>query len=424
MRYSIVFVFFLILHGCGSSSSGETAAQTIQQGELLFEIDGTTLKKMLAAQGYPVDEYEVYGYQAYKIPYVTTDERGDEVNVSGLLVLPTGVNSQIEEEGLAMVSYGHGTITSNWNAPTLLSQDHVPIDSAVIFTSLGGFATLEADYIGYGDSLGTYHPYVMQKSLANCSVDFITAVRSFAQVNGIKLSGKLFVTGYSEGGYTAMSTLKRLEEQNIAVTAAAPIAGPYNLNTMADILMGIESFEGLSDYARVYALLTSNAYSKSYDQNLDDFIDTDAINYTEYDSNGTPILINVEVDDLLDGTANIDDVLSALPANMTGENGLIRSSFIEAYRNDPEHWFRMALGDNNVDDWNPKTPMRLVHCQGDDQVPYTIAQQTYANLAGNGANDILLISPDSEAGQTWSHIECYYPSLQFVAQWFVQERDK
>ena len=33
----------------------------------------------------------VYGYKAYKIPYTTTDEEGNSVKVSGLMVVPTGV---------------------------------------------------------------------------------------------------------------------------------------------------------------------------------------------------------------------------------------------------------------------------------------------------------------------------------------------
>ena len=39
--------------------------------------------------------------------------------------------------------------------------------------------------------------------------------------------GKLFVTGYSEGGYVAMATERALQNAGTPVTAAAPMSGPY-----------------------------------------------------------------------------------------------------------------------------------------------------------------------------------------------------
>lgn len=428
--YSLAVSLLLLLQGCGSDSK-KISTNTIQGGELLFEIDAQTLQRGLQSSGWPISGYAVHGYQAYKIPYATKDEFDKDINVSGLLVLPTGLDEKEKEKGLSIVSYGHGTITANDSAPTVFSKEYrSPIELAIVFSSLGGFATLQADYIGYGDSDKSYHPYVMQKSLANTSVDLIHAVKAFAQANNIKLNDQLFVTGYSEGGYTAMSTLKRLEEENISVTAAAPMAGPYNLGLMADVMLGIEEVENLSDYSKVYALLTANAYTKSYDKNLSDFINTDSIQtdiiqiLEYYDENGTLVRESIDIDTLLNGNYYIDEILHALPENLVGENALIKSGFVEAYQNDSTHWFKEALQANNVDDWKPNTPIRLVHCQGDDQVPYVIAEQTHTNFLENGVNDIALITPDQEANQQWDHGQCYYPALEFVAKWFVEERDK
>jgi len=67
-----------------------------------------------------------------------------------------------------------------------------------------------------------------------------------------------------------------------------------------------------------------------------------------------------------------------------------------------------------------------VHCQGDDQVAYTIAQNTYNKMINNGATDVELITPDREEAENtkWNHSECYFPSLKLATLWFVEMRDK
>jgi predicted esterase len=406
-QYFTLALIGLFLSGCGSNSNTRNVQQEVKGGQLIFEMNAKTIKQGLLVQGWPVDERKIYGYKAYKIPYVTTDEKDNKINVSGLLVIPTELDSPLIENGLSLVSNGHGTITSTFNSPTGISEDEIPIDSALMFSSLGGFATLEADYIGYGDSRGVNHPYVMKKSLANCSIDFINAVKGFATTNAIKLNDKLFVTGYSEGGYTAMSTLKKLEESNITVTAAAPMAGPYNLNLMADTIFE-KSTKEENDYSYVYALLTLNSYAQSYDHNISELINT---NY-------------VSVERLLNGFYDIDEIWDELPVTLEGEEGLLHSSFIENYQENNNYWLKQSLQENSVDNWTPKTPIKLVHCKGDDQVPYRIAEETYQHFVNNGANDIEFITPDSELVNSWNHVECYYPALEFVTEWFVEQRDR
>ena len=115
-----------------------------------------------------------------------------------------------------MVSDDHGTIFANKKAPSVIASDTgSPSGSAIIITSIGGFATLKPDYIGFGDSKEHYYPYVLKDSLANSTVDFIKKVKVFAKDNNITLNNQLFLTGYSEGGYASMATLKKIEEEQL-----------------------------------------------------------------------------------------------------------------------------------------------------------------------------------------------------------------
>ena len=409
LKQVLVVASVTLLVGCGGGASSSSSMKS-DNAKLLLEVSAEEMKAKLISRGWDIGDLKVYGYKAYKISYVTKDEKDRNVNVSGLFVIPTNIDEKMGENGLSMVSYGHGTIVKNDNAPSVFTQkNNSPISSAIIFSSLGGFATLQADYIGYGDSLSHYHPYVMKKSLANTSIDFIDAVKVFAEQNHIKLNEKLFVSGYSEGGYAAMATLQKLEEKGIKVTASAPLAGAYDLNYEAKASLGLFD-EKLIGFSSTYFALSILAYTKVYDKDINTIIN---------------IPYGQQIETLLDGKHSVNLIEQTLPSKAFGENGLLTNSFVENYINAENHWFKNALKDNSIDDWKPKTPLHIVHCQGDDQVAYTIAQNTYNKMISNGAIDLELITPDTQEAENkkWNHNECYFPSLKLATLWFVEMRD-
>ena len=184
----------------------------------------------------------------------------------------------------------------------------------LILTSLGGFATLQPDYIGFGDSKEHYHPFVLKDSLANATVDFIKQVKVFAKENNITLNNQLFLTGYSEGGYASMATLKKIEEEgltNLKVTMSAPMAGPYALKTMADGVfsqpkLGVPSFMANVGYA----------YAKANNQEV-----TSIIN--EPYASKLPTLFNGDLD-----RTKIDPQLTQ---DTTGATGLFAQNLVTDY---------------------------------------------------------------------------------------------
>jgi len=88
-------------------------------------------------------------------------------------------------------------------------------------------------------------------------------------------NGKLFLSGYSEGGYVAMATQHALQVAGKVVTAAAPMSGPYALEAFGDAVffgkvnLGSTLFTPLlttsyqKAYGNVYAS-PSDAYSSTY----------------------------------------------------------------------------------------------------------------------------------------------------------------
>ena len=62
---------------------------------------------------------------------------------------------------------------------------------------------------------------------------------------------------------------------------------------------------------------------------------------------------------------------------------MLQPTILEAYESDPEHPIRLALEDNDLLDWAPQVPTKLLYCIADDQVNYQnsiIALQAYQEL--------------------------------------------
>lgn len=370
---TIAVIAPLFIIGCGSNLS-EPNNETVKGGELVVNFSADAMKKTLLDAGAIEANATVYGYKAFKIPYTTTNEEGDDVKASGLLVIPTGLPAVVNQIGLSMVSDDHGTIFANREAPSVIGDTNgAPDGSAIILTSIGGFATLQPDYIGFGDANDQYHPFVLKDSLANATVDFINTVKTFAMDNNITLNNQLFLTGYSEGGYAAMATLKKIEEEStgLTVTMAAPMAGPYALKLMADGVLSEPTLGVPSFMANV-----AYAYAKANNQEL-----TSIIN--EPYASQLPTLFN--------GTLDRTQIDPQLTQDTTGSTGLFSQNFVGDYFTNDTNWFRVATTENSVYQWTPQTPVKLVHCKGDDVIPYKISQLTAGTMTAMGARSVEIV---------------------------------
>jgi len=405
-RLMAIIGLSVILVGCGGVDTPDRVNPI--GGEVVVDMDGASIKKIMLDANMPGvdDSTVVYGYKAYKIPYVTTDEFGKSISASGLMIIPTGMPEMVYQIGLSMVSDDHGTIMADYEAPTVMAmQNSSPEGSAVILTSLAGFVTLQPDYIGFGDARENYHPYVLEKSLANSTVDFIIQAQKFARENNIKLNGQLFLTGYSEGGYASMATIKQIEQStNIKVAMSAPMAGPYDLNSTAFGVLSQSEIAVPSFIADI-----GYAYGMTYNQEMEDIFNE------PYAS---------KMDELFSGVYNRQEVDKELVTTVTGNFGLYKPSFVNDFFSNPKNWFREAVVKNSVDNWASKTPIRLVHCEGDDIIPYAISEITLKRMTMAGSTDISLIPVESTLGMNrkLGHASCAIFAYGLTAQMFSTVR--
>jgi alpha-beta hydrolase superfamily lysophospholipase len=133
---------------------------------------------------------------------------------------------------------------------------------AAVFASQG-YIVVAPNYAGYDTSTLPYDTFLVANQQSTDMIDALTAARTALPAAGAPSTtdgGRLFITGYSQGGYVAMATHRAMQAAGMTVTAAAPMSGPYALAAFVDAV-----FEGEVDGgAPVVATLLFTSYQNSY----------------------------------------------------------------------------------------------------------------------------------------------------------------
>jgi acetyl esterase/lipase len=204
----------------------------------------------------------VCGVTVSKFEYATVGGAEEPTNASAALMTPTGAAPQCHGPR-PIVLYAHGTAIDRAEDFSAVRAPGNPaygsaIRLALIFAAQG-YIVIAPNYAGYDISRLPYTPYLNEKQQAQDMLDGLTAGRQMlAQIHSRTTDGgKLFVTGYSQGGYVAMATLKALDTQKRPATAGAPMSGPYALAAAGDeVFLGHPNFG-----ATVYLSMIANSYA-------------------------------------------------------------------------------------------------------------------------------------------------------------------
>ena len=199
----------------------------------------------------------------YHLTYETVDARDSLTPASGALMVPGGTDADCSGPR-PLLLYAHGTTTDRTFDIAQLQADNNAegVLLAAVFAA-EGYIVVAPNYVGYDTSTLDYHPYLVGDQQSKDMIDALTAARAAlptADVPNSTDGGKLFVTGYSQGGYVAMATHRAMQSSGMTVTASAPMSGPYALSAFGDAI-----FEGqVSDSATVNVALLVVAYQKAY----------------------------------------------------------------------------------------------------------------------------------------------------------------
>ncbi|MFM0069400.1 alpha/beta hydrolase family protein [Paraburkholderia aspalathi] len=136
---------------------------------------------------------------------------------------------------------------------------------ATAFFAAQGFVTIAPDFAGYGDSSLPYSAFLNADQHATDMMDALRAVRK-AFPHAVTKGARLFVTGYSQGGYVAMSTQREMEKHpdEFQLAGVATGSGPYAISLLID-----KAFNGAPGtlapmFLNLIATSWQNAYGDVY----------------------------------------------------------------------------------------------------------------------------------------------------------------
>lgn len=193
----------------------------------------------------------------YRVRYPSViPERGNKPTMaSGLVAVPdTGGAS------LPMVSYQHGTVYGKQQVPSFAEQS--PETQLMLAQFAGqGYILIGADYFGLGES-DEPEGYMVKASHQQATYDMLMAARAVLAALD-RSATKLFLSGWSQGGFVTLAMLEKLESAGVPVAAAMTASAP------ADVFVALNGFLNFprpndADWVPTLFILSAFAFEKYY----------------------------------------------------------------------------------------------------------------------------------------------------------------
>ena len=421
----------LILAGCGDDDNGfKPPSVTVDAPKNILKFTASQMDAKLAEInkiGKEITPDAKCGVTVEKISYQTKGSGGEATNATGALMLPSGTDAACTGDRPVLL-HAHGTATDKSYDFTQVGNVENPagVRSALVAANFAaqGYIVVVPNYAGYDTSTLDYHPYLNAKQQSEEMVTALDTARAAikqqqkannADYVNIKDSGKLFLTGYSQGGHTAMATARLLEQQGKTVTAIAPSSGPYALAAFGDAIfagnvnIGSTSFAPLIAYS--FQNIKKDIYRNPTELFSNQYADTKLPNVLTTNElyNAGKLPPNALFQKAPTGIEALDQLpLSPLPFASIGfdeKEYLIQSSFRAAYLADaqanpdgllvpngnamtaanPQNNLRKALKDNDVRDYVPSMPTLICGGNQDPTVFFDMNAGAVASILQKAA---------------------------------------
>ena len=378
----------------GLLHSPAVLVSTVTAPSLLVQLSVPGNQQLLSLSGAPACDVRIYDLE-----YETVGGAGEATTASAAMMVPSGAGSRCSG-ARAIVLYAHGTTTDKAFTMTDLGNAE-SLALAAVFASQG-YIVVAPNYAGYDTSALPYHPYLVAAQQSKDMMDALTAARTALPLASATTrdGGKLFITGYSQGGYVAMATQRAMEAAGQTVTAAAPMSGPYALAAFGDAVFYGEVNGGapisttflLTAYQASYGNLysaTSEVFGAQYAAGIATLLPSTLTRSELYAQGLLPQNALFSATPPAPQYAQLTP--PSTPANLAavfaqgfGTGELILNSYRLSYLQDaqanpdggfptlttgvaasaPQLAMRQALARNDLRDWVPLAPVQL--CGGDD----------------------------------------------------------
>lgn len=341
-----------LLTACGGSGSDDPRGNVLSSARTAALTRSDVDAAVTAAPGMAtlIGNASQCDVALHKVTYQSIDPKGTPARASMGVLVPSRCNGPYP-----IVLYHHGTqllksfaMSDPTNLETFL---------AMAYFASQGYAVVMPDYLGYGDTSLSYHPYLDAQSMGDTSVDALRAGKRFLGDSAVPTSNKLFLTGYSQGGHSTMATQRSIERDHAAeftVTATAPMAGFYSLSTTF-----VDAIDAPTDFASILFAYGITALQKDYG----DLYATPSAAFQ------SPWSATVE--SLIPGTVDVPQILTTgqLPLAIVGTGGLLTDAYAAVIKGDPNSPVRRRLAQNDMTAWTPRAPLTMCHGSRDTIVP-------------------------------------------------------
>lgn len=428
--------------GAEPASSGPPPRGSLIQNppQRLLSASASDLAAVLAAsaQGRQLLEFVSpprCGIDVHQLRYNTVDMTSQPTTASGALMIPTGSDPACQG-ARPIVVYAHGTAVERaYNIADLLDSDNAEGLLMAFAFAARGYVVVAPNYAGFDSSTLDHHPFLHADQQSKDTADALAAARSALPTTtapGTTYGEKLFITGYSQGGFVAMATHRLLQQTGVAVTASAPMSGPYALAAFGDAVFYGQVVRSAPLFLTYLATGYERAYGDIYASPLDVF-------EARY-ANGIETLLptsgsrsdlfaqgRLPADQLFNSTAPDPRFAPYTPATAPadlahvfargfGAEPLITNAFRLAYLQDaeanpdggfptltnglpsanPAHGLRRAFKANDLRDWTPSAPVFLCAGEEDPTVLYMNTQLMRDYWASTGAAAVSVLDLDSD----------------------------
>lgn len=316
----------------------------------------------------PLDRIKLkHALELYKVHYKTPAPDGTMTIASGLVAMPIAPKASV-----GIVTYLHGTRVLKSDVPSANNVRNLIY--LATFGNSGGYMTVMPDYLGLGDNELALHPYVQADTIASSSIDMLTAAKELANRINYPINDKLYLAGYSEGGFSTMVMFEALSKSNYPVTAAAPGSAPYDWH---ETMQFITQKPG----PRATGYLAYFFYSMQ--------------TYRHYWSGLDELFVppyNTLIPSLFDGTHQMPEILQQLTHD---PRDIFQPAVYNAIIDGTERNTGALIANFNHYDFTPSAPLMLISTKGDKDVPFEGAKLAY-NILKTKSDAVYLkkVSPD------------------------------
>ncbi len=351
----------------------------------------------------------------YTVRYHTVGGAGEDTDASAAIMLPSGGGADCSGSRPVLL-YAHGTSVLKSTDMANLGATEPRLIAAMFAAQ--GYIVVAPNYAGYAGSALAYHAYLDAEQQSADMIDALRAARlSFAAL-GASAGGRLYVSGYSQGGYVALATQRAMQTRHAGEfqpTAAAGLSGPYALAQTGDAIFNGAPTQGAAAFLPLLINAAQRANAGIYASPAD-----------VYESRYA-----AGIDSLLPGSLSIGELVAAgkLPNDVLfaqdslpqaagygaafGPEHLIRSSYRDSYLADlrahpcdvagasplscaPTQLLRKWLVKNDLRTYVPVPPLLLCGGNEDPVVPFqnTVSTSAYFGALGKPAGSLSTLDVD------------------------------